>query len=109
MNGVKNPILIPKSEHPLDYKEFTNPPTQEQNVREELARVEDLLSSEEVSIPEPDSAAAPSSQSAFQIAFTEKPPHPATKSKPRQMSVWRRRWFQCRGIFAQPAVQTQRK
>ena len=46
----------------LDYEEFTNPLTQEQNAGEELARVEDLLSSEEVSIPEPDSAAAPSSQ-----------------------------------------------
>ena len=64
MNGDKNPILIPKPEYPLDYKEFTNPPTQEQNVGEELARVEDLLSSEEASNQEPDSAAAPSSQSA---------------------------------------------
>ena len=65
MNGDKNPILIPKPEYPLDYEEFTNPPTQEQNVGEELARVEDLLSSEEASIQEPDSAVAPSSQSAL--------------------------------------------
>ena len=64
MNGNKNPILIPKPEYPLDYKEFTNLPTQEQNVGEELAAVEYLLSSEEASIQEPDSAAAPSSQSA---------------------------------------------
>ena len=46
MNGDKNPILIPKPEYPLDYKEFTDSPTQEQNVGEELAQVEDLLSSE---------------------------------------------------------------
>ena len=62
MNGDKNPILIPKPEYPLDYKEFTDSPTQEQNVGEELAQVEDLLSSEEASNQEPDSAAAPSSQ-----------------------------------------------
>ena len=64
MNGNKNPLLISKPEYPLDYEEFTNPPTQEQNVGEELAQVEDLLSSEEASIQEPDSAAALSSQSA---------------------------------------------
>ena len=57
----------------LDYKEFTNPPTQEQNVREELARVEDLLSSEEASIQEPDSAAAPSSQVLDYEEFTNPP------------------------------------
>ena len=28
MNGIKNPILIPKPEYPLDYEEFTNRPTQ---------------------------------------------------------------------------------
>ena len=37
MNGDKNPILIPKPEYPLDYEEFTNPPTHEQNVGEKLA------------------------------------------------------------------------
>ena len=63
MNGIKNPTLIPKPDYPLDYEEFTNPPTQEQNVGEELAPVEDL-SSEEASNQEPDSAAATSSQSA---------------------------------------------
>ena len=65
MNGDKNPILIPKPEYPLDYKEFTNSPTQEQNVGEELAQVEDLLSSEEASNQEPDLAAASSSQRAL--------------------------------------------
>ena len=49
----------------LDYEEFTNPLTQEQNVGEKLARMEDPLSSEEASNQEPDSAAAPSSQSAL--------------------------------------------
>ena len=73
MNGVKNPILIPKPEHPLYYKEFTNPPTQEQNVREELAQMEDLLSSEEASNQEPDSAAAPSSQVLDYEEFTNPP------------------------------------
>ena len=62
MNGDKNPILIPKPEYPLDYKEFSDSPTQEQNVGEELAQVEDLLSSEEASNQEPDLAAASSSQ-----------------------------------------------
>ena len=62
MNGVKNPILIPNPEYPPDYEEFTSPPTKKQNVGEELAQVEDLLSSEEASNQEPDSSAALSSQ-----------------------------------------------
>ena len=38
VNGDQEPIIYPKPNYPDDYEEFTNPPNQEQNDEEELAR-----------------------------------------------------------------------
>ena len=44
-----------------------------------------------------------------EVPWRQDPPRPAADSKQREMLVLGRRWFQCRRIFTQAAIQAHKK